>query len=181
MPRRLPSPDETRRILAEKRTRPQFRPPPAVGRSLAPMIKALDDRFGQGAGVLEARWREIVGDLLADRTEPAKLSKGRSGQPGTLEIRVQGPAAALIQHQSQDILARVNLFLGEGSVGKLRIVQGPVKPRASRPAPAPARAAKRAQPLDAAQEEALAASVSKVRDPALKAQLLRLGRSLRRP
>lgn len=181
MPRRsLPSPEETRRILAQKRTRPQRRPPPAVGRSLAPLIKALDERFGRGAGVLEARWREIVGELLADRTEPAKLTKGRAGQAGTLEIRVQGPAAALIQHQSGDILARVNLFLGDGAVGKLRIVQGPVKPRAGRkPAPAP-RAGKRAQPLDAAQEEALSASVSDVKDADLKAQLLRLGRNLTR-
>jgi hypothetical protein len=182
MPRRsLPSPEETRRILAEKRTRPQRRPPPVAGRSLAPLIKALDERFGRGAGVLEARWREIVGDLLADRTEPAKLTKGRAGQPGALEIRVQGPAAALIQHQSGDILARVNLFLGEGAVGKLRIVQGPVKPRPAKASTPAARARKRAQPLDAAQEEALAASVAEVKDEALKAELLRLGRAVRRP
>ncbi len=182
MPRRsLPSPEETRRILAQKRTRPQRRPPPPAGRLLSPLIKALDDRFGKGPGVLEARWREIVGDLLADRTEPAKLSKGRAGQPGTLEIRVQGPAAALIQHQSGDILARVNLFLGEGAVGKLRIVQGPVKPRPARSQASAPRARKRPQPLDAAAEEALAASVSEIRDEGLKDQLLRLGRNLQRP
>ena len=178
--RSLPSPEETRRILAQKRTRPQRRPPPVAGRSLAPLIKALDEQFGQGAGVLEARWREIVGDLLADRTEPAKLTKGRAGQPGALEIRVQGPVAALIQHQSGDILARVNLFLGDGAVGKLRIVQGPVKPRPDRDTAPVSRARKRAQPLDAAQEEALAASVAEVKDADLKAQLLRLGRILQR-
>src|ERR1700761_322707 len=181
MPRRLPTPDEARRILAEKRSRPQRRPPPPAGRTLAPLIKALDSRFGQGAGVLEARWREIVGDLLAERTEPAKLTKGRAGQPGSLEIRVQGPAAALIQHQSGDILARVNMFLGDGTVGKLRIVQGPVKPKAARPGAPSAKARKRTQPLDAAAEEALSASVSEVKDEALKAQLLRLGRNLQRP
>jgi hypothetical protein len=181
MARRLPTLKETRRILAEKRSRPPFRPPPHAGRSLAPLIKALDERFGKGAGVLEARWREIVGDLLAQRTEPAKLTKGRGGQPGSLEIRVQGAAAALIQHQSGDILARVNLFLGQDAVGKLRIVQGPVKPRPAKATTPGARARKRAQPLDAAQEEALEASVSEVKDEALKAQLLRLGRAVRRP
>ncbi|WP_347342306.1 hypothetical protein [Brevundimonas albigilva] len=47
-----------------------------------------------------------------------------------MELRVAGAAALLVQHQSEDILARVNLFLGEGAVGKLRIAQGPVKPLA---------------------------------------------------
>jgi hypothetical protein len=180
MPRRLPSPAETRRILAHKRTRPQFRPPPPAGRSLAKMIKALDERFGQGAGALEARWREIVGEVLAARTEPAKLTKGRGGQPGSLEIRVQGPAAALIQHQSSDILARVNLILGHGTVGRLRIVQGPVKPRPSAGAKAAARARRAPPPLDAAAEETLSGSLEGVKSDRLKAELLRLGRAATR-
>jgi hypothetical protein len=177
MPRRLPSPDETRRILAEKRSRPVRRPPPPAGKQLAKFIKTLDDKFGQGPGVLQARWREIVGDLLAERTEPSRLTKGRGGQPGALEIRVQGPAAALIQHQSGDILQRVNLFLGEGTVDKLRIIQGPVKPRPAAAARPRTSAQRRARPLDAAAEESLAESLSEVKNDALKAQLLRLGRS----
>ena len=101
MPRRsLPSLEDARRIIAATRTRPARKAAPPVGRALTPFIKALDERFGQGAGALQARWREIVGETLASRTEPAKLVKGRGGQPGTLEIRVQGPAASLIQHQS---------------------------------------------------------------------------------
>jgi WD40 repeat protein len=55
-----------------------------------------------------------------------------------LELRVDGPAAALVQHQAPEILSRVNLFLGAGSVGKLRIVQGPVKARIAAPAKAEA-------------------------------------------
>ncbi len=127
--------------------------------------------------MLQARWREIVGDLLAERTEPAKLVKGRGGQPGALEIRVQGPAAALIQHQSSDILARVNMFLGEGTVDKLRITQGPVKARPAVAGAPKTTAQRRAKPLDAAAEESLAESLSEVKNDALKTQLQRLGRS----
>ena len=96
MPRRsLPSPEETRRILAQKRTRPQRRPPPPAGRSLAPLIKALDDRFGRGAGVLGARWREIVpGDLLADRTPSGKADQRAFGPGGNAGNPGRGPAAA---------------------------------------------------------------------------------------
>ena len=132
MPRReLPSLAETQAILSAKRTRPSRRPPPHAGKALAGLVKALDERFGQGADGLKARWREVAGEALAARTEPVKLIKGRGGLPGTLEIKVDGPAAALIQHQAPEILARVKLFLGDGVVDRLRIVQGPIRPKAA--------------------------------------------------
>lgn len=176
MRRPLPSLEETRAILGARRTRPAPRPPPPAGRSLSKFIKALDDRFGQGPGVLQARWREIVGEALAQRTEPSKLVKGRAGQPGVLEIRVQGAAATLIQHQSADILERVGLFLGPDAVGRLRIVQGPVKPKSAvSAAPHPRR---RAAPLDAAIESELASSLKGTPDGSLKEALVRLGRAV---
>jgi hypothetical protein len=76
-----------------------------------------------------------VGVEIARRTEPVKLVKGRAGGGSLLEIRVAGPAAAIIQHQAHEILARVNLFLGAEAVQKLRIVQGPLR----RPEPPPPR------------------------------------------
>src|SRR3954469_15765460 len=94
MPRRtLPTPQEALRILSEKRTRPPRRPPPPAGRRLGPLLKELDAKFGQGAGALQARWREIGGPEIARRPEPVKLTKGRGGAPSSLEIRVAGPAA----------------------------------------------------------------------------------------
>ena len=65
MKRPLPTLDEARAILAAKRTRPQRRTPPTVGRRLGKLIKTLDERFGQGAGGLQAHWREIAGEALA--------------------------------------------------------------------------------------------------------------------
>lgn len=177
MPRRsLPSAAEAAEILARKRTRPPRRPPPPMGRSLNKMLKALDERFGQGPGALQARWREIVGVEIAKRTEPVKLTKPRGGGPAALEIRVAGPAAALIQHQAPEIVARVNLFLGAGAVNKLRIVQGPL--RALGDTAKPQR--RRTPPLDAAAEAELARSLADAPDGPLKAALLSLGRGVLR-
>jgi hypothetical protein len=184
MHRRLPSEEDALRILATKRTRRTPRPPPAVGGSLAPLIRSLDERFGKGPDGLRARWREIVGEALALRTEPVKLTRPRQGDGGgVLELKVDGPAAALIQHQAPEILARVNLFMGAGTVARLRVVQGPVRrgapPAVTRSADARRR---RAQPLDAAAEAELDAGLSRMADGPLKTALRRLGREvLRRP
>jgi hypothetical protein len=175
--RALPSHDEAVRILAAKRTRPPRRPPPPAGRALRAYLKALDAKYGQGVGGLSARWREIVGPDIARRTEPVKLVKGRAGGPSSLEIRVAGPAAAIVQHQAHEILARVNLFLGAEAVQKLRIVQGPL--RRSETPPPPRR---RGAPLDAAEEARLAEGLADAPDGKLKDALTALGRGvLRRP
>ncbi|HEX7887483.1 MAG TPA: DciA family protein, partial [Phenylobacterium sp.] len=87
MARQLPSREEALRILAQKRTRPPYRAAPPAGRALNRFVKELDARFGQGAGALTARWREVVGPEVARRTEPVKLVRGRNGAPSSLEIR----------------------------------------------------------------------------------------------
>lgn len=181
MRRDLPTAEEAVEILRSRRPRPVPRPPPSAGRSLAPLIRKLDAQFGQGADGLKARWSEIVGAALARRTEPNKLTKPRTGGPATLEVRVEGPSAALIQHQAQDIMTRVNLFLGAGSVGKLRIVQGPLRGHAKADAPNAAALRRRsAPPLDAAAERDLAQGLQNLPDGPLKAALTRLGREVLR-
>ena len=176
MARRLPTPQEALQILAQKRTRPQHRPPPPAGRALNRLVRDLDTRFGQGASARSARWREVVGPEIARRTEPVKLVKGRNGGPSSLEIRVAGPSAAIVQHQAHEILARVNLFLGPDAVQKLRIVQGPLR----RPEAAPTPTRRRSPPLDAAQEAELLAGLADAPDGKLKQALLALGRGVLR-
>ncbi len=177
MRRTLPTESEAREILARCRTRPPLRPPPPAGRHLAPLIKKLDAQFGRGASALEPRWSEIVGERLARVCRPQKMTKGRGGNPGTLELRVVGAAALLVQHQSEDIIERVNLFLGTRAVDKLRIQQGPVKPLAdagAKPRPAGRRAL---PPLPASAEVELQASLEPVPD-ALKNAFQKLGRAV---
>ncbi len=175
---RSPRTQEALRILAARRTRPPPRPPPPAGRALTKTLKTLDAKFGHGVNGLKARWSEIVGKTLARRTEPSKLIKAREGG-AAFEIRVAGPSATLVQHQAGDILARVNLFLGAGAVSRLRIVQGPLQGMPERGVggmnkrrPKP--------PLDAAEEQALEASLDDFPEGSLKTALIRLGREVMR-
>ncbi|MDO1560351.1 DciA family protein [Brevundimonas sp. 2R-24] len=171
MKRRLPTEAEAAEILQRRRTLPQRRPAPRAGRALAKLIRTLDGRFGQGVSGLEARWLEILGDApLANVCRPERLMKSKSGG-ATLELRVVGAAAGLVQHRSAEIIERVNLFLGAGAVDRLRIVQGPVKPLAAKTAPP-----RRKPPLDAGAEAELTRATETVPDEPLREALLRLGR-----
>lgn len=174
--RPLPTAEEALAILRSKRTKPQRRPPPPAGKSLAPLLKSLEAQFGQGPAALQARWREIVGDTLARRTEPVRIIKGRNGEGGALELRVDGPVASLIQHQAPQITARLDMLLGKGVVTRLRIVQGPVKAAATPVAPRP----RRKPPLDAALEKQLADSLAEQPEGGLKDALMKLGRGVLR-
>lgn len=148
------------------------RPAPAAGRALGPVLKALEEKFGQGPGQLQLKWKEIVGETLARHTEPVKLIKARGNAPGTLELRVAGPAAAIVQHQAPEILQRVSLVLGEGSVTKLRIIQGAVRAHAR-----PQAVRRRPKgPLDAAAEQTLAEGLADQPEGPLREALIRLGR-----
>jgi hypothetical protein len=99
----------------------------------------------------------------------------------TLELRVEGPSAAIIQHRAADIISRVNLYLGAGAVARLRIVQGPLRGPARQSAPSPAANPRRFKaPLDAAAEQALATALEGFTEGPLKAALARLGREVMR-
>ncbi len=174
--------EEARAILAARRTRPARRPPPAVGPALTRVLKPLHARFGRGVEALIGHWREIAGGALAARTEPVRLVKPRGGGAASLELRVHGAAAILVQHQAPDILARVNLFLSPERVDRLRIVQGaPRRRSSSRGQPEPAARPRRPRgPLDAAAEAALAEQLADFPDGALRRALARLGREVLR-
>ncbi len=174
--RPLPTEEEARQILAQRKTRPPMRPPPRAGRQLAPFIKKLDEQFGRGASALEARWVEIVGDRLARVCRPMKLVKGRGNAGGVLELRVVGPAALLVQHQTQDIVDRVNLFLGSKAVEKLRISQGPIKPLPHSSAAPKSPKRPPLPPMPPAAEAELSQQLEQVPD-ALKSALMKLGRA----
>jgi hypothetical protein len=177
MRRSLPSPQEALAILAARKPRPAPRPPRHAGRGLSEVLKTLESRFGQGPDTLRAHWREIVGEALAARSEPVKVVKSRTGG-ATLELKVAGPVAALVQHQAPLILDRLNLYLGPGAVARLRIVQGPLSPAAAARPRQPIRRAK--PPLDAAVERSLADSLAETPDGPLKDALMRLGREVLR-
>ena len=95
----------------------------------------------------------------------------RSAEPGTLVLRVEGPAAIEIQHLGNVICERVNRFLGWRAVARLALRQAPLR-RGEK------KTARAADPAAAAQ---VAASLTEVGDDDLRAALARLGAAIKRP
>jgi hypothetical protein len=132
-------------------------------------------RQGFASTELVTRWAEIVGPEIAAHAEPVKLQwpravDGEPTEPATLVLRVEGPAAIEIQHQSNIVLERINRFFGWQAVGRLALRQAPLK---RRPAPA----------LPTANAEAaarVAATLTNVDDDELRMALGRLGAAVKR-
>lgn len=112
-----------------------------------------------------SRWHDIAGAALANHTQPLSISP-----TGVLTLRADGGAALLVQHQSREMIARVNALLGPGAVSSVKLVQGAVqRGRDLPPKPSPPRIA----PDD---EAAIQARVQAVSDPDLRERLVRLMR-----
>ena len=175
MKRPLPSIEDAVRILRTTHTKRAPRVGPSVQKQVQPLLKSLEQKFAaadDGSGRLKARWPEIVGETLCRLCEPVRIIKGKGGQAGTLEIRTGGAYAPLIQHQAPTLIERINLFLGQGTVVRLRIVQGPLTLTPRAPAPP------KPQPLTAADELRLQQELADVGDDKMKNALLRLGRAV---
>jgi hypothetical protein len=133
-------------------------------------------RQGFASTELVTRWPEIVGAEIAVHAEPLKLQwqrtmDGEPSEPATLVLRVEGPAAIEIQHQSSVILERINRFFGWQAVGRLALRQAPLR-----------RTGKPARPkADAAAAERVAATLTEVDDGDLRMALGRLGAAVKRP
>jgi hypothetical protein len=155
------------------------KPGSSYARPLADVLrKTLTDAFAkQGFASVElvTRWPEIVGAEIAAHSQPEKIQWPRTPQarnapePGTLLLRVEGPAALEIQHLSGVILERVNQFFGWQAVGSVRLRQAPLSRRtALRPLPAP----------DTAAMTRIAATLPEIRDEKLRQALARLGAAM---
>jgi hypothetical protein len=105
-----------------------------VGRTIGDALK----RQGFANVEIVTHWQDIVGEDLARRSEPMKLTWPRRDDPdsvGILQIRVEGAYALEVQHLQPVIIERVNRYFGWRCVGRITIRQGPVSPRRKRPTP----------------------------------------------
>jgi hypothetical protein len=132
-------------------------------------------RQGFASAELVTRWPAIVGADIAAHCEPVKIQWPRADhagerQPGTLVLRVEGPAAIEIQHLTNVICERVNRFLGWGAVMRIALRQAPL--RRSLPPSTPA--------ADAAAAARIAAGLPEIADEELKQALARLGAAVKR-
>ena len=156
--------------------RPRSNPVPVSDLATAILDPVLRKRAGISIGLVQS-WEEIAGPRLASRTRPERIQWPRRRheddpfEPATLVIACEGVAALRLQHETGEIIDRVNGFLGFGAIARIRIVQKPVAP-----ARVPARPAPR--PLSDLEQSRLARTVSGIDDADLRQSLERLGRSV---
>jgi hypothetical protein len=138
----------------------------------------MSDTFrkqGFASAELVTRWAEIAGAEIAAHSEPIKIQwprpiEGEEREPGTLVLRVDGPAAIEIQHQVGVICERVNRFLGWRAIARIGLRQAPLR-RGT---------VKRQRAPDAAAAARVAATLSEVEDEELRQALSRLGAAVKR-
>jgi hypothetical protein len=146
-------------------------------RDLVP--KVVGDTFrrqGFASAELVTRWTEIVGADIAAHSEPVRIqwtrpAAGEEPEPGTLVLRVDGPAAIEIQHLVNVICERVNRFMGWRAVARVALRQAPLRRRETKTAPS--------ANADAAAR--IAATMPDVVDDELRQALARLGAAIKRP
>ncbi|KQZ12872.1 hypothetical protein ASD44_01405 [Mesorhizobium sp. Root554] len=140
----------------------------------------LDPMLRKRAGIsvaLVQSWEEIVGPKLATSSRPEKINWPRRlhdddpFEPATLVVASEGMAALHLQHQTGEVIGRVNSFLGFNAVGRLKIVQKPLSGPVAKPRPRP-------RPLSDGEKSKLSRTVGKIEDDDLRASLERLGASI---
>ncbi len=148
-------------------------PVPVSDLATAILDPVLRKRTGISVGLIQS-WDEIVGERLAGSCRPEKIQWPRRMreedpfEPAVLVVACEGLAALHIQHQSGEIIGRVNAFLGFAAIGRIRIVQKPL-PGAARKARPVLRALSQQEKVE------LAHTVEVIEDEALRASLERLG------
>lgn len=136
----------------------------------------LRKRAGLSVALVQS-WEEIVGPRLAASSRPERIRWPRRAhdddpfEPAVLVVACSGAAALHLQHETGEVIARVNAFLGFTAIGRIRIEQKPVADtRRQRP-----RAARALTPGEQAE---LGRTIGGIEDEALRASLERLGASI---
>lgn len=140
---------------------------------LARVLDPVCARRGLANATLLAAWPEIVGQRYARATLPEKLSfpRGSGEEAGVLTLQVDRGAALYLAHESDQLIERINGFLGFRAVARIRMVQRPIAAKEPN-RPKPARA------LAPEEEAALASSIAAIEDNSLRAALDALGRAV---
>ena len=130
---------------------------------------------GFASAELVTRWATIVGDDVSAYAEPLKIQWPRGpedegSEPGTLVLRVEGPAAIEIQHMSNVILERVNRYFGWQAIAKIAIRQAPLSRKPG----------KIDRSLDPAAVQKEAEQLPDIADENLRTALAKLGAAIKR-
>lgn len=94
----------------------------SLGNTLAPSIQKAFAKRGINDMRLVQRWNHIVGDDYARLTMLERITYTRDGM-GTVHISTVGAVATELSHQFPYIIARINMYLGQGAISKVKTHQ----------------------------------------------------------
>lgn len=144
----------------------------ALGETVDAVARPMLGRRGFAGSRVVAEWGSIVGEPLAARSLPERVTRPADGRGGgTLHVRVASGALAVeLQHLEPVIVERINTWFGYRAVARLKLAHGPI----------PERQVDRTPPhiLTPADEAAVEALAAEIDDPTLRQALRDLGRRL---
>ncbi|WP_427023438.1 DUF721 domain-containing protein [Aureimonas ureilytica] len=161
--------------------KPQDRKPPRGPRPLSDLVSDLVDpivarKAGMTSGLLSS-WPEIAGLRLQEGSRPEKLiwpprrSENDPFDQATLVVACEGAFVLRLQHESRELIGRVNAYFGYPAVARLKIVQRPVQTvRPTRKVPV--------KPLTPRDRRAISEATSRIESPRLRAALERFGEAV---
>ena len=153
----------------------------AAAKPIAELVPGiLSETMARRTGMtldLIAGWDDIAGPDYAPFTLPEKIlwprraSEDEPFEPATLVLACEGHHALFIQHAMPELIDRLNRFFGYGAVGRIRLVQKPVKK------PAPAKKHHTAE-LTADETRRLEEVLGHIDDEKLRSRLAKFGRGV---
>lgn len=145
-----------------------------LGQHVGKLTKRAFGRRGFADGVIIANWKSVIGDHLAELSEPERITypQGkRSG--GTLHLRIaSGSIAVELQHLEPLLIERINGHFGYKAVDKVRLIQAPLEKRPDSRKKIPR------TPLNEENAREVAGMLSDVEDSELHESLERLARAM---
>lgn len=149
-----------------------------VSKAVAPIV---EKRAGLNTDLL-AQWSSFAGPDMGRNTQPLKVKWQRRAvdvdeaseghEPGTLVVAATGMWALKLQHQTAEIIDRINRYFGYRAIGRITIEQKPIAVSAPK-APIPK------MPLPPKQAAEVDRAVAGIEDEQLQATLRKLGRSIK--
>lgn len=124
-------------------------------------------------------WADIVGERLAEFTQPLKIEWKRKGpnadpearpEPAILVVRTESAFALEMQHLAPIVIERVNTYYGWRCIGRIVLKQGPVR-RAEKKRPV-------VPVLSEADRKRVKAATQPIEEDALRLALDRLGQAI---
>ncbi|MFW0777104.1 MAG: DUF721 domain-containing protein [Rickettsiales bacterium] len=113
--------------------------PKTLSSCIEPLTRPVLKSQGIASSRLLSQWQEVVGEAMATRSYPAKLTfpRGKTTE-GTLTIAVENGFATEIQHMMPVILERLATYYGYKAVSRIVIshsyspLEKPKKPKPKR-------------------------------------------------